>query len=91
MPTYEYECSACGHLFEQFQMMTADPIKKCPQCSKLKVKRLFSGGGGIIFKGSGFYETDYKRKKGEPKAPAQCPAAKSNNSNCAQCPKSKGE
>jgi len=60
MPTYEYKCSACGHTFEQFQSITADPIKKCPKCGKSKVKRLLGTGAGLIFKGSGFYITDYR-------------------------------
>jgi putative FmdB family regulatory protein len=60
MPTYEYECKACGHTFEEWQSITADPIKKCPQCGKKKVERLFGTGGAIIFKGSGFYITDYR-------------------------------
>ena len=59
MPTYEYECQKCGHLFEQFQRITAEPLKQCPQC-KGKVKRLMGKGAGIIFKGSGFYQTDYR-------------------------------
>lgn len=62
MPTYDYECIACKHRFELFQKMTDKPIKKCPQCQKNKLKRLIGSGMGIIFKGSGFYETDYKRK-----------------------------
>jgi putative FmdB family regulatory protein len=61
MPTYEYECSACEHAFEKFQSMSARPVKKCPECGKNKVQRLIGAGSGIIFKGSGFYETDYKR------------------------------
>ena len=60
MPTYEYECRKCGHLFERFQPITAAPVKTCPKC-KGKVARLLSGGAGIIFKGSGFYQTDYKK------------------------------
>ncbi len=60
MPTYEYECAACGHRFEEFQSMSAKPIKKCPNCGKLKVNRLISAGAGIIFRGSGFYQTDYR-------------------------------
>jgi putative FmdB family regulatory protein len=59
MPTYEYECKKCGHAFELFQSITAPPRKKCPKCSG-KVERLISGGGGIIFKGHGFYATDYR-------------------------------
>lgn len=66
MPTYEYECSACGHHFEHFQSMSDKPIRKCPVCKKMKVDRLIGAGAGIIFKGSGFYETDYKRKSGSP-------------------------
>jgi putative FmdB family regulatory protein len=60
MPTYEYQCTACGHAFEKFQSITAEPIKVCPQCSKKKVKRLIGTGAGLIFKGSGFYITDYR-------------------------------
>jgi putative FmdB family regulatory protein len=60
MPTYEYECETCHHHFEEFQNMTDKPIQKCPRCGK-KVKRLISSGAGFIFKGSGFYITDYKK------------------------------
>lgn len=59
MPTYEYECSACGYKFEKFQSMSASPLKKCPECGK-KVHRLIGGGAGILFRGSGFYQTDYR-------------------------------
>ncbi len=60
MPTYEYVCDACKHAFEKFHSMKDDPIRKCPECGKLKVRRLLGSGGGIIFKGTGFYQTDYK-------------------------------
>lgn len=60
MPTYEYQCTACGHAFEKFQSITAEPIKVCPECNKKKVKRLIGTGAGLIFKGSGFYITDYR-------------------------------
>lgn len=60
MPTYEYRCAACGHEMEEFQSITAAPLKKCPACGKSKLKRLIGTGAGIIFKGSGFYETDYR-------------------------------
>src|SRR5215207_1809541 len=60
MPTYEYKCFACNHTFERFQSITADPIKRCPECGKAKVKRLLGTGGGFVFKGSGFYITDYR-------------------------------
>lgn len=65
MPTYEYECRKCAHRFERLQTMTEEPLKKCPRC-KGPVKRLISAGTGLIFKGSGFFITDYKRKR-EPK------------------------
>ena len=60
MPTYEYICRACGHEFEEFQSIKADPIKVCPKCRKKKVERKISTGGAVIFKGGGFYETDYR-------------------------------
>jgi putative FmdB family regulatory protein len=60
MPTYDYECEACGHSFEEFQSITADPLKKCPECGKKKLQRLISGGAAVLFKGSGFYQTDYR-------------------------------
>ncbi|MCX6641578.1 MAG: zinc ribbon domain-containing protein [bacterium] len=61
MPTYEYLCKSCGFEFEEFQSMAAEPLSVCPRCGGA-VRRLISGGSGLIFKGSGFYETDYKRK-----------------------------
>ncbi len=60
MPTYEYACSACGHAFEEFQSIKSKPTIVCPKCKKRKVKRLISGGAGFLFKGSGFYITDYR-------------------------------
>lgn len=60
MPTYEYQCENCGHHFEKFQSITAGVLKKCPECRKMKLNRLIGTGAGIIFKGSGFYETDYR-------------------------------
>jgi putative FmdB family regulatory protein len=64
MPTYDYVCKECGHEFEYFQKMSDGVLRKCPECGRLKLKRLMGTGAGIIFKGSGFYETDYKRKSG---------------------------
>lgn len=61
MPTYEYECKSCGHAFEIFQKITDKVLEKCPKCQK-KVRRLIGAGSGIIFKGSGFYATDYRKK-----------------------------
>ncbi len=60
MPTYEYACQACAHTFEQFQSITATPLRKCPACGKPRLQRLIGAGGGLIFKGSGFYLTDYR-------------------------------
>jgi putative FmdB family regulatory protein len=71
MPTYDYKCDACGHAFEQFQSITADPIRKCPKCGKMKVKRLIGTGAGLIFKGSGFYITDYRDQGYKDKAKAE--------------------
>ncbi len=59
MPTYDYECTRCGHQFEKFQKISAPPAKRCPVC-RGKVKRLIGTGAGLIFKGSGFYSTDYR-------------------------------
>ncbi len=74
MPTYEYACQACGHSFEQFQSITAGALKKCPGCGRLKLRRLIGAGAGVIFKGSGFYQTDYRsdsyRKAAEKDGPA---------------------
>lgn len=60
MPTYDYQCEACKHTWEEFQSIKADPTKKCPSCRKLKAKRQIGGGAGLIFRGSGFYLTDYR-------------------------------
>lgn len=60
MPTYDYVCDACNHEFELFQSITASAKRKCPECGKLKLRRLFGTGAAIVFKGSGFYQTDYR-------------------------------
>lgn len=74
MPTYEYKCKKCGNEFEVFHSMSSEPVKFCPKCGG-EVKKLISAGAGAIFKGSGFYQTDYKNrplknKKSEVKDPA---------------------
>lgn len=63
MPTYDYECQACDHKFERWQEMSARKLRTCPECGKRKLVRLVGAGAGVIFRGSGFYETDYKRKQ----------------------------
>jgi len=83
MPTYDYACENCEHRFEQFQSITAKPLKKCPQCGKMSLKRLIGAGAGVIFKGSGFYQTDYRsdsyKKAKENEKPAESAAPKKKN------------
>lgn len=81
MPTYDYQCDKCGNHFERFEKMSDEPLKKCPKCSG-KVHRLIGGGSGVIFKGTGFYETDYKKKS---KTPGSCPGS---GGSCKGCPSS---
>ena len=80
MPTYEYICEDCGYEFEQFQTIKAKPIRKCPVCGKASLKRLIGLGAGIIFKGSGFYATDY-RSESYKKAAEKDTASKDTNKN----------
>jgi putative FmdB family regulatory protein len=75
MPTYEYKCLACEHAFERFQSIKADPVRKCPECGKNKVKRLLGTGAGLIFKGSGFYITDYRSESYKSAAKTDAPAS----------------
>ncbi|MBN2097272.1 MAG: zinc ribbon domain-containing protein [Candidatus Omnitrophica bacterium] len=96
MPTYEYQCQKCKHKFEVFQRITEQPLKNCPVCQG-KLKRLISAGAGFIFKGPGFYATDYrsqeykKRQDQENKTGAgSCPAAKDSGA-CKQCPANKDD
>ncbi|MEX0775316.1 MAG: FmdB family zinc ribbon protein [Phycisphaeraceae bacterium] len=76
MPTYDYKCDACGHAFEDFHSITAKPLRKCPACGKLKLRRLIGTGAGIIFKGGGFYETDYRSDSYKKAAKAESDSAK---------------
>jgi len=78
MPTYEYECTSCKHTFEISQKMTDKPLEVCPKCKK-KLRRLIGAGSGIIFKGSGFYATDYRKNS--------CPQPKKDG--CKNCPHGK--
>lgn len=84
MPTYEYECTSCKHAFEVSQKMSDKPFEKCPKCGG-SVKRLIGRGSGIIFKGSGFYETDYKRKSFDRLKDRSCDKAGSSDK-CSCCP-----
>lgn len=77
MPTYEYVCDACGHELEEFQSMSAKPLKKCPECGKPKLRRLIGTGAGVIFKGSGFYQTDYRSDSYRKAADADKPKSES--------------
>src|SRR5580704_13335741 len=76
MPTYEYECEACGHTFDEFQSMSEALLTKCPKCGKKKLTRLFGIGAAVIFKGSGFYETDYRSESYKKAAKADQETAK---------------
>lgn len=77
MPTYDYQCDDCGHAFEKFQSITARPLRKCPTCGKSKVRRLIGSGAGVIFKGGGFYQTDYRSKSYKQAAERDKPKTKS--------------
>ncbi|MBS0260840.1 MAG: zinc ribbon domain-containing protein [Planctomycetes bacterium] len=84
MPTYDYVCNACGHVWDEFQSMTAPPTKKCPKCKKAKAERKIGAGAGLIFKGSGFYLTDYRsdsyKKSAEADSKAQSSSSESKSS-----------
>ncbi len=83
MPTYDYVCDVCGNEYEKFQSMSSAVDTECPECGG-KVRRLIGSGAGIIFKGSGFYQTDYK--KATPATATECPAC---STTCPTCPASK--
>ncbi len=84
MPTYDYECEKCGNKFDIFQKMSAEPEAECPKC-KGRARRLISAGMGVIFKGSGFYENDYKKKTGSNSDKPSC----SGSDGCSGCSKRK--
>jgi len=94
MPTYEYVCKSCDHEFEEFQSITAKSLRKCPECKKMSLKRLIGKGTGVIFKGSGFYETDYRsdsynKAKETEKASAKSSTKKPEKDSCKKCPAKK--
>jgi putative FmdB family regulatory protein len=80
MPTYGYKCRKCGYTFEEFQSITANPLVTCPSCGQPALKRLLGGGGGMIFRGSGFYQTDYKSKTPASKGSTSKPTSTSSKS-----------
>ena len=81
MPTYEYECRSCGQRYELFQSITAKPIKTCPECGRKTAVRLIGTGSSIIFKGSGFYETDYRSESYKKAAKAEAEATSGGDKN----------
>jgi putative FmdB family regulatory protein len=81
MPTYDYLCDACQHSFEEFQAMSDAPLKKCPQCGKRKLRRLIGTGAAVLFKGSGFYQTDYRSESYKSAAKKEQEAAKPASTN----------
>jgi len=81
MPTYDYRCKSCEHEWELFQSIKANPVKKCPSCGKLKAERVIGAGAGIIFKGSGFYQTDYRSESYKKAAEADRKAQESASEN----------
>jgi putative FmdB family regulatory protein len=76
MPTYEYQCDACDHNFDEFQSINDKLLKKCPKCKKSKLRRVFGAGAAILFKGSGFYQTDYRSESYKAAAKAESDSGK---------------
>lgn len=87
MPTYDYICDACEHAWELFQKITDDPVKKCPECGKRKAVRQFGTGAALVFKGSGFYETDYRSDSYKKSAKADSKSAKEESKSKNEKPK----
>ena len=79
MPTYDYRCKKCGHTWEIFQSIKAEPIKKCPECKKNQAERVIGPGAAILFKGSGFYLTDYRSESYKKAAAADKPSSSSDS------------
>ncbi|MCK6471273.1 MAG: zinc ribbon domain-containing protein [Planctomycetes bacterium] len=91
MPTYVYQCTACGHEYERFESITAKPNKTCPKCHKKKGERQISGGAGVIFKGSGFYTTDYRKSSYKESAKMDSASSSSSSSGSSESKPSGGE
>ena len=91
MPTYDYRCNGCGHEFEVFQSISADELRKCPECGKLKLRRLMGGGAAIVFKGSGFYQTDYRSDSYKKSAQADKPSESKSDSKAESKSETKSE
>ncbi len=88
MPTYDYVCDACEHAFEQYQGINDDKLKKCPKCGKNKLRRLLGMGAAVVFKGSGFYQTDYRSESYKKAQAAEKPASSDSSSSGDSSPKS---
>jgi len=88
MPTYDYVCDRCGHRFEKFQSITAEPLKRCPRCGN-RIRRVIHGGAGLVFKGSGFYSTDYRggSSRRSKSSPDKKPCEGTDSPACQSCPK----
>jgi putative FmdB family regulatory protein len=80
MPTYDYKCDACDHAFEQFQSIKSDALRKCPKCGKTKLRRLIGSGAGLLFKGNGFYITDYRSESYKSSAKKDAPSSSTTSS-----------
>ena len=91
MPTYDYECDACEHKFEHFQGINDAHLKKCPECGKNKLRRLIGAGGAVMFKGTGFYQTDYRSESYKQKAAADSKASDSGSSSSSDSSSAKSE
>ena len=87
MPTYDYRCTNCGRTFEEFQSISAEPLADCPKCGTPSLKRVFGGGAGMIFKGSGFYLTDYKSTKPESSSKPSAESSKTDSTSSGESSK----
>lgn len=88
MPTYDYECDACSHRFELYQSISAEPERRCPQCKKLKLRRLIGTGAAVVFKGSGFYQTDYRSESYKKSAAAESKSSSGESKSSSESSKS---